>query len=351
MAEGNNSIIGGEFAISHEMLSQQGNLEFVENKNDGFYYYSSGRCALYAILKDIECSFGKSGGLFLPNYLCDSVTQTAIDAEWNYDYYPIKRDFHLDINSLNISAQDKKAILLIDYFGMTDLSAEVAIIRKQYPNLIIIIDCVQAFYSLEEYDADYSFTSFRKWFPCPDGALVKKKTTDSMVKLSLNEGDWWRYKYAGNILKSFPEHVSDAIVLDLLQKGEKSLDKDYLCKWDENSKRFFLSIDTEEIKKIRLRNASFLHKKLTELNVEHLYSENVVPLFIPIMVNNRDELRKMMFDERIFAPKHWPRVSELLNGENNIYDAELSLICDQRYGIDDMIRQIDVVKQYLYYRG
>lgn len=61
MAKGNNSIIGGEFAISHEMLSQRGNFEFIKNRNDGFYY-SSGRCALYAILQDVDHSFGKMGG-------------------------------------------------------------------------------------------------------------------------------------------------------------------------------------------------------------------------------------------------------------------------------------------------
>lgn len=287
----------------------------------------------------------------LPNYLCDSITQTVIDAGWDYTFYQIKRDFHLDIDCLCVAAQDKKAILLIDYFGMTDLSAEVALIRNKYPSLIIIIDCVQAFFSMEKYDADYSFTSFRKWFPCPDGAWVKKKSTDSMPELILNDGLWWQYKYAGNILKSFQEYVSDSIVLDLLQKGEEKLDKDYLCNWNENSRKFFSSIDTKEIKTIRLKNAKFLHQKLNELGVEHLYSDSGVPLFLPIMLDNRDELRNKFFDENIFAPKHWPKTSERLNGNSNIYDLELSLICDQRYGLDEMMRQIDVVKKYMNYRG
>lgn len=58
MANTKSRIIGGEFAISHELMTVNSSELHDEDK----YYYSSGRCALYAVLKDIEYLFGESGG-------------------------------------------------------------------------------------------------------------------------------------------------------------------------------------------------------------------------------------------------------------------------------------------------
>ena len=57
-----------------------------------------------------------------------------------------------------------------------------------------------------------------------------------------------------------------------------------------------------------------------------------------------------MFNNNIFTPVHWPYVSKELNGyiKNTIYETELSLICDQRYTIDDMNIQIEVLRNYAY---
>ena len=54
-----------------------------------------------------------------------------------------------------------------------------------------------------------------------------------------------------------------------------------------------------------------------------------------------------MFNNNIFTPIHWPFESEALNGsvKNQLYENELSLICDQRYTIDDMKRQIEVLRK------
>lgn len=339
----NKKIIGGEFAISHDLI-KKGENTCVDNVEQGKYFFSSGRCALFAILKDIEQTLGR--GVILPDYLCESITQTIIDAEWKYSFYHINKDFHIDIDSLKVTISDNKVLLLVDYFGMTDLSADISKIRNLYPGVIVIADCVQAFYSMGKYDADYCFTSFRKWFPCPDGAMVVKRNLDKMVEIELTDGTWWQYKYAGNILKEYHEHVDDSIVLDLLMKGENYLDKEYLCRWDEESKKLFLKLDIEGIKESRKCNAKYLHEQLIKMNISHLYSEEGTPLCIPLMVDDRDDLRRAFFKENIFTPKHWPFVSVELNGENDLYDIELSLICDQRYTLEDMEKQISVIKKY-----
>ena len=52
-----------------------------------------------------------------------------------------------------------------------------------------------------------------------------------------------------------------------------------------------------------------------------------------------------MFKNNVFTPVHWPYESDILNGQkkNKLYETELSLICDQRYSMDDMKRQVKVL--------
>ena len=310
MTDKQSRIIGGEFAIPHELISKD-NTELQVEANK--YYYSSGRCALFAVLNDIEHMLGEIVGVLLPDFLCDSITNTVVDAGWTYSFYHIRKDFHIDVDTIGAYTLENKVILLIDYFGMTDLTNDIVNIRRRFPNAIIIADCVQAYYSMGKYEADYSFTSFRKWFPCPDGAIVIKKNKEKMVEIDLKESNWWKYKYAGNILKEYSCFVSDDIVLEMLYKGEELLDRSYLCPWNHESKRVFRSIDKIEIQMRRKQNAQYLHQELMALNIEHHYSDKGTPLFVPILVENRDQLRKTFFADGIFTPKHWPVISTNIN--------------------------------------
>ena len=239
------------------------------------------------------------------------------------------------------------AILLINYFGMVDLKEYIAKIRKANSDIFIIEDDVQAFYAMNESLADCLFTSLRKWFPCPDGAIIHANDSTNIEPCIKLENKWSQYKLAGNLLKEQSDYIDDSIMLSLLDKGEELLDDGYLSPCSEVSRHIFANLDLDKIANQRKRNAHILHCELEKLGIRHLYSDNGVPLFIPIFVENRDELRSEFFAEQIFTPKHWPRISGELNGTNSLYDTELSLICDQRYGAEDMLKQISVLKNFL----
>ena len=78
-----------------------------------------------------------------------------------------------------------------------------------------------------------------------------------------------------------------------------------------------------------------------------MYSEKSVPLFVLIFLNKQKDVRNAFFSDNIFTPIHWSYESKDLNGDkkNPIYDKELSLIYDQRYSLEDMERQIRVLKR------
>lgn len=338
-----NTIIGGEFSINPALIDLQ-----KQNNTETDISYSSGRCALFAILADISEISGGTQTVILPDYLCDCITKTVIEAGWNYIFYHVKANLRIDAASLGkISIPAKSVFLLIDYFGVINLNDDIDFIRKHYKESFVIADCSQSFYKKDMIGADYSFTSLRKWFPCPDGGTVTKNISGKMTNIVFNENNWAQYKFSGNLLKEYKGFVDDSVTLEMLSKGEEILDKNYLCPSSEASRVIYNSLDLKKISEIRMQNARCLHNELIKLGIKHLYSGTDVQLFVPIFVNNRDELRREFFANNIFAPKHWPYNNDRLNHPNDLYDTELSLICDQRYGEKEMQRQINVLKKFV----
>lgn len=335
------NVIGGEFKIP---------LIGIETKLlDNGSFFASGRGAFAAILRKIIVNknvIHKWGGVMLPDYLCSSITQVCIDEKIPYQFYHIKEDLLPDEEQLMPKLDDNSVVLLISYFGMIDVENVADRIKKQNPNVVIVLDDVQNYYSQYSESAfwDFRFNSYRKWFAVPDGAEVFCKIKN--IDISLNSNSFAQYKFAGNILKNFSKWVDDKICLNLIEKGERILDSDYLCDCSEISKSLIPLINYEEVKQRRKDNAAFLHSELVKLGIRHIYNSEAVPFFVPVFIDNRAEIRNEMFKNNIFTPIHWPYESGKLNGtrKNRIYDIELSLICDQRYSIKDMEKQIEVLR-------
>lgn len=329
-------VMGGEFGINEELLK-----EVTGDKLD--IPYSSGRHALFTILNS-ENSLTGGHTILIPNYICDSVVRTVKEAGWNYVFYSVKDNLEFNDEEI-LNYPHIAAVLVINYFGIIDLKTKIRNIKELRPDIIIIEDDVQAFFEYKKSEADYSFTSLRKWFPCPDGALINTKR--KLKRDSIDSCKWSQYKLAGNILKQYDYLVDDSICLELLKKGEDLLDINFHSKCSNASNLIFCNTNLDEVSGRRKKNAEFLHEELLKLNVKHVYRKDSVPLFIPIYIENRNSLRKEFFANSIFTPVHWPRISDELNGMNDIYDIELSLICDQRYELDDMRRQIEVLHKFL----
>ena len=68
--------------------------------------------------------------------------------------------------------------------------------------------------------------------------------------------------------------------------------------------------------------------------------EGDCPLFFPVRLNNRDEVRSHLQSEKIYCPVHWPMEGVLAENRESVQYSheELSLPIDQRYGKADMQR-------------
>ena len=214
------------------------------------------------------------------------------------------------------------------------MTKQVSLIRSFDKDAIIIEDDVQAYYEFKKPlgDVDFKFTSLRKTFAVPDGGLVKANLQLPVIETPNTFG---QYKAAAALLKSMREgNFNDQIYLEMFEKGESIIDSELESGMSQIAEKLYGSLDEEHMKIRRLNNARHLVEQLKKHGVKPLLplKEGYVPLFIPIILKNRDEVRKRMFQHEVFCPVHWPLEGMDLKRGKVMAEAELSLIIDQRYG-------------------
>ena len=336
-------MIGGEFQIAVTDILNAQNRHF---EAPDVYAYSSGRAALYQILKFLKQE-KEITHVLLPDYLCSSVLIPIKDLGLEYKFYPIDEQLELIESEFFKLYTKGSVVLLINYFGLKELSGQIKIIRE-IEDAIIIEDDVQAFYEFKKPldGVDFKFTSLRKTFAVPDGGLVKTKYHLPQVTTPNTFG---QYKAAAGILKSMREgNFNDQIYLELFEKGESLIDSEQESGMSLIAEKLYSFINEDHVKVRRLNNAHYLVDELKKIGIEPLLplKEEYVPLFVPVLLKNRDEVRKAMFQKEIYCPVHWPLDRMEIKRGGQFSREELSLIIDQRYGRKDMDEIVSVLKEF-----
>ncbi len=339
-------MIGGEFPIAvTDVLNAEGR----HSANPDVYTYSSGRAALYQILNYLRQEKGFNRVL-LPDFLCSSVLVPVKALGLEFAFYQIDENLELEQENLSELYKGGTSILLINYFGLKNLEKQIKAIRTIDEKAIIIEDDVQAFYEFLKPlgDVDFKFTSLRKTFAIPDGGLVKTKYNMPVVDKPNTFG---QYKAAAALLKSMREgNFNDKIYLEMFEKGESLIDEEIECGMSRIAEKLYFFVNDEHVKVRRLNNAHYLLEGLGRIGVKPMIpvKDGYVPLFIPIIVKNRDVVRKAMFQKEIFCPVHWPLDGMHVKRGEMMAKTELSLIIDQRYGRNDMDSILAVLKEHLH---
>lgn len=327
-------MIGGEFPIVFTDLLRAPSLSRV---NDGTYHYASGRAALYQILKYLKEEKGITS-ILMPDYLCDTILVPIRKLEIEYTFFPLNDKLELEKDKFREVYKKDAAVLLINYFGLQDLTCQIAIIRNIDADAIIIEDDVQAYYEFKKPlgEVDFKYTSLRKTFAIPDGGLVK---TDHPLSIIDKPNTFGQYKAAAALMKAMREgNFDDNVYLDISKIGGGKIDDELDCSMSLVSERLYACLDEEDVKVRRQKNAKYLADKLLEKGIPTLLpvNEDKVPLFVPIYLENRDGVRKQMFQHEIFCPVHWPLAGMKVQKGAEMAAHELSLVVDQRYGCKDM---------------
>lgn len=337
-------VIGGEFELTSvpekSMLTEK------------YYKYASGRAALYQILMSIKLITIK---VWLPDWLCESMIDAVRKTGIAYGFYSLGNDLMMDVEAFvgeNKPISENDVIVLVNYFGLVDVESTIQKLRDKKVFSVIIEDDVQALFSFlddKPIAADYRFSSLRKSITAPDGGLVWTKYPMPVVG---EENTYAPVKLKGSLIKGVSkEGDPDEAYLKCFEEGEKLIEENYESVMSLESQSIFAGTNIEEVAQCRQRNAQYLIKELQTIGIDPLLPlrNDCVPLFVPIAINDRDDLRRTLRQHAIFCPVHWPLREDMKHLETGAFMAEheLSLVIDQRYSLEDMQFMMDVIKDWI----
>lgn len=337
-------VIGGEY----ELTSMPKKVILTEN----YYKYASGRAALYQIMMSIKLTTFK---VWLPDWLCESMIDAVRKTGITYGFYSLGNDLRMDVEEFvekNKPISENDAIVLVNYFGLVDVEQTIQQLRDKKVFSVIIEDDVQALFSFLDHKphaADFRFTSLRKSIAAPDGGLVWTKHPMLAAK---KENTFAPVKLKGALIKGgSKEGDPDEAYLKCFEEGEEMIEENYESVMSRESQSIFAGANLDEVAQCRRRNAKYLIEELQIVGIEPLLplKNDYVPLFVPIAIKDRDDLRRTLRQDAIFCPVHWPLREDMKHLGTGAFMAEheLSLVIDQRYSLEDMQCMMDVIKDWI----
>lgn len=309
----------------------------------------TGRSAIDHIVQDIK-STKKIQSAYLPSYCCHTIIKPFIDNEIEIKFYQVSfknRQFVYDID-FNVSCD---IFFAINYFGFENEAMDEYIENFKDKGVLIIEDATHMWFSEKKFNdkSDYVFVSFRKWTGLAAGSLVIKEYDNFLIP----EPDKTNEKYIELRQKAYSlktqyinEYPASSITsknnfLEIFKQAEALIENDYqdYCLPKELIKSL-KSINASFLIQRRRNNAKYLIDNLneiTQLNIPR-FTETDTPLFTPIFLSRdiRDELYRHLIENHIYCPIHWPAPDFITEYISDLYNTELSLICDQRYDLRDM---------------
>lgn len=353
--------IGSHFWETETISDCNKNLTLYENKfnsNQSIIYTLSGRTALDLIIRDILKARDVKN-VYMPSYCCHSMLAPFVKHNINIKFYDIVLD---EKNNLKLKIDLNKkydVVYVMQYFGYKSKNIEEIINRFKNNGSLIIEDKTHSLLIGERSTADYTFASYRKWTGLASGGIATKKAGCFAInKLTHTNENFVKLRSEAEQLKKdyMEKSIGDkSKFLSLFNKAEELLDLDYSdYLMDSNSILLLQQLDTQAIKSKRIINAKILLKGLSKSKcvtpVFKKVQESNVPLFFPVIVENgkRDKLKSYLTENEIYCPSHWALSPyHVISDESKkTYENELSLVCDQRYGEEEMQEEIEIIKKF-----
>lgn len=347
-----------------EIGSEFWEVECVEKANSSLdenaCFMLSGRTALEFLIRDIKTqkSFKR---VYMPSYCCHSMIEPFLRHGVDVIFYDVSINdnggikFNIDID------MECDVIFVMQYFGYID--SQVDAVAKVFKNkrITVIEDITHSVFCKNPNSryADYVFGSYRKWTGLASGAVVKKSEGKFLIEkpTKTNEKYCSMRKKAAMLKREYVEMGlidSKKTFLNEFERAEEYLSNNYQNYLiDPDSFENLKFLDTDKIVCERRNNAGIILNNLSNLNyIKPIFNlnEDDVPLFVPVLldVDVRDDFNIYLKKSNIFCPIHWP-LSKLHNvsiKSKEIYARILSLVCDQRYGEEEMHYLCDVLRKF-----
>lgn len=311
--------------------------------------FATGRTALKVVAEAIAAR--RPGRPFLlPAYLCESVLQPFLELNLDVELYRVDGRLRLDPSDLRakVDALHPAAVLFIDYFGFPPDAGAADALAAARESSLLVEDCVPGSL-IESTDApvgiigDVVLTSFVKYLPVPDGALVIDRAQLGLPEPPPADGALVARRVAAQLLRR--DRALEDVYLRVMRSIEESLDARVPeAGASDLTLRLLAGLDLRAALERRRRNFEALLASLPA-PLEPLYRElpdRVSPLAFPVRVpgGRRDALRSALIAREVYCAVHWPLPRRVDAGEFPdsalLADEILSFPIDQRYDDDDM---------------
>jgi len=328
---------------------------------EDFVWLSTGRSAIKYAIDDIEArSADVNKVAVLPSFTCDTVFGPFLKAGYDVYYYHVKRDLTTSSDDILKTVLETRAsiVLFHRYFGFDTLDSQVDSLCETLRELGIysIEDCTQCLYSsISRAKSDYTVGSIRKWTGTPDGGFVvsrngflkkKPEMPDTVLEQAKIKASYAKYRF-------LIEHEGNkSEMLAMFREAEDILDlQNEIFAISPMSAKVQANLNVVELSEKRIDNFKILSHALCN-KVQPLFSiegPRSVPLYFPIMVEDRSSLQKHLVENAIYAPIVWPKDEKqpiVCEEAENAYRHLLCIPIDQRYDADDMNRIVEVINNY-----
>lgn len=338
--------IGSEFWLEREPVATP--------HRDGCYALS-GRTAIDLIIQDITKT-REVRSVYMPAWGCDSMIAPFLSRGIDIKLYDIHLADSADTAEIicdfcDFCENTTDVFYVTNYFGYENTLPIETVKKFKEKGAIILYDRTHSF--LMENDpylelADYSFASIRKWMGVIGGAVV-----NGVKDCQLKPCPYLECKeQAMRMKKAFIDgdnSINKQAFLNLYGEFGHHLLEDYQnYEMDDLSYALYKTEDFAAMRHKRRENAKYLYKNLKDVRFMGELTENTIPLFVPVFfetAEQRNAVRKKLIEAQIYCPIHWPKPAQIPAdfAVNKIYDTELSLICDQRYDLEDMTKMVEVI--------
>lgn len=334
--------------------------DYISFGEDQLFLFS-GRAAIDYVLNDLDVTIKT---VYMPSYCCSSMIQAFKNKRIKIYYY----DVQISTNGIKYEIDFNKNIdifFAMSYFGfsITNMDREIKEFKKK--NKIIIEDVTHRLFSRKNHCefADYSIASIRKWIPTISGGLAikhDKKFTNHILlpppnKL-INIRQNAMIKKREYLANELEDYKLKREFLDLFTEFNGNIGKNFeRLSIDDYSMRYIENSDVCSMQEQRKKNVQCIYDKLqigkkVNLLIKEFNEDFDCPLFVPLMgdTDSIKLLKRKFIEDNIYCPSHWPIPAEVILCEKTreIYDREISLICDQRYNEKEMFKIMKIINDF-----
>lgn len=333
--------------------------QFYCNGSD-YVWLSTGRSAIRFVIETIEKRRpGLKKVAVLPSFTCDTVIEPFLKSGYVVNYYPVEKDLRTTSDAILQTAieNDASIVLFHRYFGFDTFDGQADKMCEIMHELgkYTIEDCTQCLYSdIHRSNCDFAVGSIRKWTGTPDGGFAvcrdgeffgKPQKTDMKLEKAKVEASFAKYRYI------FDHEGEKSEMLAMYRHAEDILDNQTkIYAISTTSVKVQSNLDVDNLKRKRRENFKLLENIInSRVKTVFCLNNQEVPLYFPIIVDDRSALQKHLVDNAIYAPIVWPKDKlqpMQCEGAEYLYKHLLCIPIDQRYDQDDMRRIAEVIDNF-----